>query len=205
MVEGVCPKVNWCYSSGLYDPTPAVDGSFNQGAKEFFSIRGAEGGGGMSNQKIAVLALGADRTLISSFLRNSNYDMMHFLDASSEHSPMLERRIKEQRKWLQVEYGVQESSFTECSASSIVGTLSKLLDIMSNYPTDGGSSIDLFCSGPKSHAISASALVSSSSNVRLMGRIPNEYLRIDVKPTKEVSITTVSDYTNPRIVAALLA
>lgn len=205
MVEGVCPKVSWCYSSGLYDSTPAASSNFVQGAKEFFSIRGAEGGGGMSNQKIAVLALGADRSLISSFLRDSNYDMIHFLDAQSEHSPKLEERIKEQRKWLQVEYGVQENSFTECSASSVVGTLSKLLEIMSDYPVDGGSSVDLFCSGPKSHAISASALVNSFSNVRLVGRVPKEYLRIDVKPTKEVSITTVADYTNPIIVGALLA
>lgn len=204
MVEGVCPKVNWCYSSGLYDTTPAASSTFVQGAKEFFSIRGAEGGGGMSNQKIAVLALGADRSLISSFLRDSNYDMTHFLDAESEHSPKLEERIKEQRKWLQIEYGVQENNFTECSASSVVGTLSKLLEIMSDYPTDGGSSVDLFCSGPKSHAISASALVNSFSNVRLVGRVPKEYLRIDVKPTKEVSITTVSDYTNPSIIRALL-
>lgn len=203
MIEGVCPRVHWIYSSGLYDDTPVVSDEFNQGAADFFSIRGAEGNGGISSQKVAVLALGADRTLISSFLRSSSYDITHFLDAASTHSPKLAQRIKEQRLWLQAECGIGYQDFLECDAKSVVGTLKILLDLIKRFPEEDGAAVDLFCSGPKSQAIAASALVSSFRNVRLVGRVPHRYLKIDVRPTQEISVTSVTDYTNPLIVHAL--
>jgi len=204
MIEGVCPRVHWFYSSGLYDETAIVTDEFNQGASSFFSIRGAEGNGGISSQRVAVLALGADRTLISSFMRQGSYDLMNFLDAASSHSPKLADRIKEQRLWLQSEYGVGGSDFRECDAKSIVGTLRVLDEILQSFPSDEGIAVDVFCSGPKSQAIAASALVSVYGNIRLVGRVPVQYLKVDVRPTEEISITTVTDFTNPLLVRALV-
>lgn len=204
MIEGICPRVHWFYSSGLYDKTAIVTDDFNQGARDFFSIRGAEGSGGISSQRVAVLALGADRTLISSFMRQGSYDLWNFLDAASSHSPKLAERIKGQRIWLQSEHGIGISDFRECDAKSVVGTLRLMDQILQDFPPDEGIAVDVFCSGPKSQAIAASALVSVYGNVRLVGRIPVQYLKVDIRPTKEISITTVTDFTNPLLVRALI-
>ena len=204
MLEGLCPIVNWIYLSGQYDGTPAETETYHQGAREFFSIRGAEGKGGISTKRIGVLALGADRPLIDAFLRKHNYDELHFVHAFSEHSPGLMDKIEEQMKWLMVEHGVASTDFAKCEALTVLDAFRAFAEIVEQYPDEGGSTIDLFCSGPKSHAIAASALVTSSSHVRLVGRVPDHYAKFNVVSTGEVSVTTVSDYTNPLIAKALV-
>lgn len=204
MIDGCCPRVMWLYLTGLYDQTPASKADFHQGARKFFTIRGADGAGGISTEKIGVLALGSDRALIHSFLLENSYDYTFFLSASTDYSPQLMQRINEQKIWLQSEHGVSPDEFVECEASTVIGTLKVLDGILSDYDVESGAAIDIFCSGPKSHAIAASALVSSRRNIRLVGRVPENYLRFDVPPSGQISITTVSDFTNPLIAKVLL-
>jgi hypothetical protein len=204
MVVGVCPKVHWLYWSGQYDGTALVKGECEQDAQSFFTLRGAAGNGGMSFQRVAILALGADRSLIRSFLRQGAYDVYHFLDATSPHSPILSSRIGDQRNWLVSEYNISRGAFVDCDARSIVGTIRSLISIVGDYTEGPGTAIDIFCSGPKSHAVAASALVSSFRNIRLVARTPKRYIRLDVKGSSEVTVTSVTDFTNPRVVSALL-
>ncbi|PSK86183.1 hypothetical protein CLV79_106192 [Limimaricola soesokkakensis] len=204
MVDGFCPYTLWAYSPGLYDQTELVASGLSQGASKFFSIRGALGNGGMASERVAVLALGADRSLVRSFIREHSFDRFHFLDARSSHSPALGGRIDEQRLWLQSDLGILPESFISCDAESVVQTIKVFLEIANGYPAESGVSIELFSSGPKTHSVAAATLLTSFKNIRLVGRRPDRYIRMDVKSAEEIALTTVIDYTNPRVFKELL-
>ncbi len=204
MVDGFCPCTFWAYSPGLYDQTELISSGLDQGASKFFSIRGALGKGGMASERVAVLALGADRSLVRSFVREHNFDRFHFLDARSSHSPALGERIDEQRLWLQNDLNINPESFTSCDAESVVETIRIFLDIANSYSADSDVSIELFSSGPKTHSVAAATLLTAFRNIRLVGRRPDRYVRMDVKSADEIALTTVIDYTNPRVYEVLL-
>jgi len=205
MIEGARAKVVWFYVSGAYDQTGLPEhGSMDSGAKEFFTIRGADGLGGMSSKKIALLGLGADRALAAAFLRADNYDTTHLLYASSRHSPKLMAKVLEQKYWLQAEYGMTEDDFEGCDSASVADALRGFRKILSDYPEDSGVAVDLFCCGPKTQTIAAAIVADAHKNVRLVGRVTGEYKKLDVPPTNELSTTVVLDFTNPRIVDSLI-
>lgn len=203
MIEGLCPIVTWFYLPGLYDETPVRLEESHQGASQFFAIRGAEGSGGMSTRRVGIVALGADKPLTDAFLRAHNYDETYFVCATSDKSPELSKKMDAHKKWLMIEHGAADSDFINCGALTVIEALNAFDKIVSSAPADQGCSVDLFCSGPKSHGIAASALITNHEHVRLVARQPTSYARFDVKSLGDVSVTTISDFTNPSMGRAL--
>jgi hypothetical protein len=203
--DGICPRIHWIYSSGKYDTTQVVENSFHQGVVgDLFSVHGANGSGAVSEKRIGVAALGGDQELVAMFLRHENYDDVYFLDAPSISSPKLEAKIRQQRGWLQSEHGIDGSQFYSCNEHNVVEAVGILSEIMNKYSRYPNASFDVFCAGPKTHSIAASAVISRFENVRLLGRVPSAYARLNVLPTGSCTVTCVSDYTNIRIAELLL-
>ena len=204
MIEGVCPRTRWGYCFGKYDDTVAVQDGFDQGVQEFFTIRGADGSGGIGTEKMGIIALGADKPLLSSYLRENNYERTHFLCATSKSSQRMMNKLEVQKAWLKNELGYSDSDFIDCDTAKIVDTLKLLNEILSE--TDEiGSAVDVFCLGPKSHALAACILTSRFQNVRLVARVPKKYEPFDVPASGRLSVATVSDFTNPNISTLLHA
>lgn len=204
MVEGLCPIMTWLYLPGRYDDTPVGQDEFHQGATRFFGIRGAEGSGGMSTQRVGIIALGADRPLTDAYLRQASYDEVYFLCATSDKSPEMTRKMQAHKLWLMAEHGAAEESFISCNNLTVIEALKAFDNLLKEAPADMGYSVDLFCSGPKSHGLAASALVTNNEHVRLVARQPSGYARFDVISNGEISVTTVSDFTNPAMARALV-
>jgi hypothetical protein len=83
-----------------------------------------------------------------------------------------------------------------CDEHDVVSSLGVLSDILIRYSDHPNASFDIFCAGPKTHSIAASALLTKFKNVRLLGRIPKEYSRMDIQATGLCTVTQVTDYTN---------
>lgn len=196
VTEGVSPRVNWVYSAGLYDGTEVVSKDFHQGIEgPLFSVHGGYGKA-MSEHRVGIVALGADRELVSTFLRHENYEDVHYLYSPSESSLELRDKIALQRSWLYTEHGVSDSEMYQCGEHDVVTSLQVFSEIISGYADYPNASFDLFCAGPKTHSIAASALLSRYKNIRLLGRVPQRYSRMNIKPTGKCTITVVTDYTN---------
>lgn len=204
MSEGVSPRVHWLYTAGLYDDTEVVDADFHQGVSgDLFSVHGAYGAGAVSGKRIGIAALGGDQELVAMFLRHENYDEVFFIDAPAQSSPKLQKKIELQRLWLQAEHGIASDRFHTCDEHNVVDAIKIFSRLISEFERFPNTSFDIFCAGPKSHSIAASAIVSRHENVRLLGRVPAKYARLKVAPTGSCTITTVSDYTNIKIAEVL--
>lgn len=205
MSEGVCPRIHWIYSAGKYDNTEVVDQGFHQGVSgDLFSVHGAYGAGAVSEKRIGIAALGGDQELVAMFLRHENYDDLFFVDAPSMSSPKLQQKIEKQREWLQSEHGIDPVRFSSCSEHKVVEAIKVISKIISSFERYPNTSFDIFCAGPKSHSVAASALISKFENVRLLGRVPGRYARLNVLPTGTCTSTCVSDYTNIRLAGLLV-
>lgn len=196
VTEGVSPRVNWIYSSGAYDDTSVVGDGFQQGVEGgLFSVHGGYGKP-TSEQRIGIVSLGADQDLVSTFLRHENYEDKFFIYSPSRTSKQLEEKIKYQIFWLQSQHGISKDQMFHCDEHDVVSSLGVLSEILLRYSDYPNASFDIFCAGPKTHSIAASTLLTKFKNVRLLGRVPKAYSRMDIKPTGMCTVTEVTDYTN---------
>lgn len=199
--KGSFAKSIWMYSLGKYDE--GIGNLFaSQGVREFFPIRHTPGDGGLSPNRVAVVGLGNDESLVIEFLERFNFDRVVVLSANSENSPGLRTGADRLKDRLIKEGRVHEEDFFECDASSVISAINTLYKIVASQ--EPKMSVDIFLSGPKSHAIAACVVVEKfSETVRLMGREAEQYQRNEVPAEGTISIVEVIDYTNPSVPSVL--
>ncbi len=192
------PRTHWGYCEGLYT---AAHGNvhFDQGIEgDFFPIRFTPGKGGTSNERAIILALGGDAKLISTLLEGPDRDHIFVLTANSPTSPELFKSASDLKNRIMRDFHVPLGNFVEADAFSVNDCIEKYLKIIQSLPKE--CAIEIFCSGPKSHAVAACAIAEKyHGSVSLLGRIPRAYSRHDVPPSGKVSISTVSNFCNPNI------
>jgi hypothetical protein len=201
MINGNCPRVNWLYSIAVYDETPCIEADYHQGLDDFYSVRGAEGVG-LNARKIAILSLGADLALSRRFLARDSYDLVYYVYSDYPGSPALTEKLQTQIDLMMKDPAIENRMIVKSSPNLIIPALSELNDIMSHHP-DENSSVEIFCNGPKSHALAAATLVSQFNHVRLVGRVPESYKRYNVPASGKFTSTTITDFTNPAIIEIL--
>ena len=196
------PVIHWGYSEGRYTKDDN-NLSFDQGIRgTFFQIRHTPGSGGMASERAAILALGADEKLLIELLEGPNYDSVYVLSPRSSKFDSLNEKAQAQRSRLVREFHVPEGNFFACDALSVNSSLSLYLEIISSLGRDVA--IEIFCSGPKTHAVAACAVAERfPRSVSILGRLPQKYQRHEVKATGSLSVSKVSNFKNPRIRFAL--
>lgn len=196
--QNTFPRTVWGYCEGLYSN---VEGNtrIDQGVSGgFFPIRFTPGKGGTSGERTVILALGADEKLIEELLENSVYDQIHVLTPKSKGSADLEKTTELQIKRLRREFHISTENFHEVDASSVSDCVVVFNDIIRNISAEGA--IDIFCSGPKTHAVAACVIAEKyNRNVSLLGRIPSKYGKFEVKPSGNVSISCVTNFCDPLV------
>lgn len=195
--KGMFAKMTWLYSLGIYSKE---DGNLNftQGVRSFFPIRHTPGDGGLSSSRSAIIGLGSDESLVIEFLEQYNFNRVFALAASSDTSPELKERSNALLARLVREDRVNPDDILECGASSVVECIEIMYKTIADLPQE--MSFDIFCSGPKAHAIAACVVAEKfEKTVRLMGREVKSYARHEVVPEGTISIVRVTDYKNPAV------
>ncbi|WP_298912175.1 hypothetical protein [uncultured Roseobacter sp.] len=192
------PKTFWGYCEGKYEASIG-NVQFDQGLSgKFFPIRFTPGKGGTSNERALILALGGDPKLIFTLLEQADRDHIYVLTASAPSSAELFHTAHDQKSRLMREFHVPQGNFVEANAASVNNCLGKYLSIVRALPK--ACAIEIFCSGPKSHAVAACAIAEKfSDTVSLLGRTPLEYSRHNVPASGPVSISTVTNFCNPDV------
>ncbi len=194
---------HWGYLEGVY-PSEILGQRFSQGLGEgFFPIRHTPGTGGTSEKQALIVSIGADEPIIFDLLETRSYDAVAIMHSNSHRSPALEANKNSTIARLCREYGVTDELILESSASSVNEAIDNYINLIKIIPREY--SVDIFCCGTKSHAVAACAVGQRfRETVSLLGRIPNEYSRNDVKASGEGSVSTMTDYTNPMIASLLV-
>lgn len=185
------------YVPGFYDVDGAA-GPFDQGVRSYMSIPHSLGDGGSSVRRGCIAALGADERLISHYFESeAGFDRYHLLASEAELDRQMTDKVERQIFAVQARYGLGDESVERSPPYSILNSLRGLERIIK-----GASNIDsweLFCTGPKPFAAAGCLLSLRHRNVRLIGRIPIEYRRSDVRDAGLASITRIVDLTNPAV------
>ncbi|WP_417525763.1 hypothetical protein [Marinovum sp.] len=194
--KGLFAKATWLYSMGVYC---AEDGNmtFAQGVKSFFPIRHTPGDGGMSSKRVAIVAIGGDEGLIIEYLEHYNFDRIFCICGESQKSSGLSENIRAISSRLLYDNKISKDDVITCDASSVVDCLDKMQTIVRSL--DKNTSIEIFCTGPKSHSVAACILVEKYPSVRLMGRDVSTYSRHNVRAEGAISRVDLIDYSNPEV------
>jgi hypothetical protein len=189
---------HWGYLEGVY-PKEFLGPQYLQGLKEpFFPIRHTPGTGGISEKQALIVSIGADEHIIFDLLETRSYDAVAVMHSDSNLSPALEDSRKSTVARLCREYSVADELILQSSASSVNDAINNYITLIKKIPREY--SVDIFCCGTKSHAVAACAVAERfKKTVSLLGRIPNQYTRNDIKPSGRGSISSMTDFTNPNV------
>ncbi|KTE42935.1 MULTISPECIES: hypothetical protein [unclassified Sphingopyxis] len=185
------------YIPGFYDLDGGA-GPFDQGVRKYMSIPHSLGDGGSSVRRGCIAALGADERLISHYFESeAGFDRYHLLASEAELDGKMTEKVERQIFAIQVRYGLDEDSVERSPPYSILRSLRGLERIVRSATHID--SWELFCTGPKPFAAAGCLLSLRHRNVRLIGRIPVEYRRSDVRDAGIASIIRIVDLTNPSV------
>lgn len=185
------------YVSGEYQPRGDGSPIYDQGVQQYVPIPHSCGGG-VSTRRACIAALGADERLVSDYFENEAGFDRYFLVASAEtaHSSIA-GQVKHQIDSLRERHFLDSEAVAEVAPYAFTDCVDAFETfIRQSAECDAW---DVFCSGPKPHAIAACMLALRHRSVRLIGRVPREYDQSDVKPGKAISFLRIVDLTNPRV------
>lgn len=194
--KGLFAKSTWLYSLGIYSDVEN-NTSFAQGVREFYPIRHTPGDGGMSSKRVAIVAIGGDEGLVVEYLEHYNFDRIFCICGESASSDNLTVGIGKIVKRLSFENRLSPEDIVTCDAASVIGCIERMQEIITGL--DHSTSVEIFCTGPKSHAVAACIVAERYPSVRLMGRDALRYSRHDVKAQGAISRVEFIDYSNPNV------
>lgn len=192
--KGLFSKSTWLYSLGVYS-AEEKNIHFSQGVKEFFPIRHTPGDGGMSSKRVAIVALGGDEGLVIEYLEQYNFDRVFCIRGISKPSDNLSGGIERIIRRLSFENRVSTDDILSCDAASVVACIECMQAIINSL--DEETSVEILCTGPKSHAVAACIIAERFASVRLMGRDAASYGRHNVQAEGSISSVEFIDYANP--------
>lgn len=184
------------YVSGKY---ARVEGSppYDQGVREYVHVPHS-GNAGTSTRKACIAALGADERLVSDYFENEFGFDRYFLLASQEIShSAIAKQVKRQIDSLRERHNLDVDAIGQVPPYAFVESLRALERFVNSAPDCDA--WDVFCSGPKPHAVASCLLAMKHRSVRLMGRIPREYDRTDVTAGDTIAYLRIVDLTSPRV------
>jgi hypothetical protein len=171
---------------------------YDQGVADLVTVPHSVGDAGASVRKACIAALGADDRLVSYYFENeAGFDRHFLLSSTSADNPAIADRVKQQIGGLSLRYGLDSADVVNVAPYSFLPALEAYETFMRHAPACD--SWEIFCTGPKPHAVAACLLATKHRNVRLVGRIPTNYDRSNVGAGSVVSVLRVLDLTNPRI------
>lgn len=185
------------YVSGEYQRRGDGAPIYDQGVQNYVPVPHSCGGG-VSTRRACIAALGADERLVSDYFENEAGFDRYFLVASAEtaHSSIASQ-VRHQIDSLRERHFLDTDAVSEVAPFAFVDCIDAFEDFIRQ--SNECDAWDVFCSGPKPHAIAACMLALRYRSVRLIGRVPREYDQSDVKPGKAVSFLRIVDLTNPRV------
>jgi hypothetical protein len=191
--ELILGYVSGSYSVGKSSPI------YDQGVREYVAVPHSCAGG-VSTKKACIAALGADERLVSDYFDSEIGFDHHFLLASVEvkHTAIADQ-VKHQIDSLRARHYLTDADIAYVSASSFIDSITAFEAFLA--ASEGCDEWEVFCSGPKPHAVAASLVAMKHRSVRLTGRVPRTYDESDVAPGPNMALYRIVDLTNPRVAA----
>lgn len=192
------PQIYFGYTPGK-DNSDGNTNEHDQGVRQFLTIPHSIGDGGASVRKACIAGLGADERLLSHYYENETGFDRHFLVASFDtDNPEIVRAVEQQIAGISFRHQLMSTDVAQISATSVLDCVKAMEQFMKS--AKNCDSWEVFCSGPKIHAVASCFLALKHRNVRLVGRVPQEYRRKKVEPGDVVCLLRWVDLTNPRVV-----
>jgi hypothetical protein len=198
MRSRLVPEVFFGYVPGR-DRFSQKKNEYDQGVRKFETVPHSIGDGGASVRKACIAGLGADERLLSHYFENESGFDRHFLIASLDtNDPAIVQAVEQQIAGLSFRHQLGPSDVAQISATSVLDCIA----VMERFVRSSTNcdSWEVFCSGPKLHAVAGCFLSLKHRNVRLVGRVPQEYVRKNVDPGESICLLRCVDLTNPRVV-----
>jgi hypothetical protein len=170
---------------------------YDQGVREYVHVPHSSNAG-TSTRKACIAALGADERLVSDYFENEFGFDRYFLLASQEisHTAIAEQ-VKRQVDSLRERHNLEDEAVGQVQPYAFLESLRVLDRFVKSAPDCDA--WDIFCSGPKPHAIAACLLAMKHRSVRLIGRIPREYDQTDVTAGEIIAFLRIVDLASPRV------
>lgn len=185
------------YVCGDYKYHSTEAGIYDQGIREYLALPHTANKG-ISVRKGGIAALGADERLIGDYFTNEAVFDEHFLvTADGVSNVAVDRKVQIQASALVRRFNLDDSHLRSVPPSSFLGCLDAYEDFIGLYPDID--SWDIFCCGPKTHAVAACLAAIKHGKIKLIGRVPHRYDTTNVEAGAVVSFLRIIDATSPAI------
>jgi hypothetical protein len=185
------------YTSGSYPHSNSETGVYDQGIDRYLTLP-QTANVGISTRKGVIAALGADEKLIADYFTNEAGFDEHFLVAADGATNVaVDTKVRNQTNALAQKFQLPDESMRSVAPPSFLSCLDAYEDFISRNPRID--SWDIFCSGPKTHAIAACLAAMKHKTVKLIGRIPVQYDTTNVEAGETISLLRILDATSPAV------
>jgi hypothetical protein len=185
------------YTSGRYLHDASDGGVYDQGIQGYLSLPHTANVG-ISTRKGGIAALGADERLIGDYFTNeAGFDEHFLIAADGAKNASVDEKVQNQTLSLARKFHLSDAHIKSVSPSSFLRCLDAYEDFLeANTEID---SWDVFCCGPKPHAIAACLAALRHDTVKLIGRVPSQYDTTNVEAGETISLLRIIDATSPAI------
>jgi len=185
------------YTAGTYHHQSNQAGVYDQGIDRYLSLP-QTANVGISTRKGGIAALGADERLIGDYFTNeAGFDDHFLIAADGAQNKAVDEKVRNQTSALMRKFHLSETSVKSVAPPSFLGSLDAYEDFLFSSPEID--SWDIFCCGPKTHAIGACLAAHKHHEIKLIGRVPAHYDTTNVEAGDTISLLRILDATSPAV------